>query len=71
MILVEIILNNLDILIVQKFIKKVELQIIYTINYILAFYALVNKIFELESWNIKYSILTGIFYFKNKNNFQS
>lgn len=76
MILVEIILNNLDILIDLKLIRKEELQIIYNINYILAFYAFVKKIFKLESWNIKYLLPTvyinlGIFYFKNKNNFQS
>jgi len=43
------ILNNLDILIVLKFIRKVEFQTVYNINYILVFYALVKKILELES----------------------
>lgn len=72
MVLVEIIINNLEILIVLKFIRKVEFQIVYNINYILVLYAFVKKIFELESWNIKYQYIDlGTFYFKNKNNFQT
>lgn len=46
MILVEIILNNLEILKVLNFIRKVEFQIVYNINYILVFCALVKKILE-------------------------